>query len=113
MSLRVQAPYEPAGDQGPAIEALSKGLADGARFQTLRGVTGVGKTFIMAKLIEAADKPALILCHNKTLAAQLYEEMRAFFPDAAVEYFVSCAATTTSPRRTSPAATPTSPRNRT
>ncbi|MGB0653193.1 MAG: excinuclease ABC subunit UvrB [Thermoplasmatota archaeon] len=85
----MEAPFEPAGDQGPAIEAVCDGFAGGRRFQTLQGVTGVGKTFIMAKVIERLQKPTLILCHNKTLAAQVYEEMKAFFPDNAVEYFVS------------------------
>ncbi|HLF16961.1 MAG TPA: excinuclease ABC subunit UvrB, partial [Candidatus Thermoplasmatota archaeon] len=89
MPFRLEAPFAPAGDQGPAIDALVKGLKGGERFLTLRGVTGVGKTYIMAKVIEAIGKPALIVSHNKTLAAQLYEEMRAFFPKNAVEYFVS------------------------
>ncbi len=89
MPFRVAAPFEPAGDQGPAIAALVKGLQEGKRFLTLQGVTGVGKTYIMAKVIEAVGKPTLIISHNKTLAAQLYEEMRAFFPENAVEYFVS------------------------
>ncbi len=89
MSLQVKAPFQPAGDQGPAIQSLVKGIQDGKRFQTLQGVTGVGKTFIVAKTIEQVGKPTLIISHNKTLAAQIYEEMKAFFPDAAVEYFVS------------------------
>ncbi len=87
--LRVHAPYEPAGDQGPAIEALMQALAAGERRVTLEGVTGVGKTFLMAKAIEAGKKPAIIISHNKTLAAQIYEEMKAFFPDNEVHYFVS------------------------
>lgn len=89
MAFQVKAPFEPAGDQIKAIEEIVAGLKSGKKFQTLKGVTGVGKTFIMAKAIEANQTPTLILCHNKTLAAQVYEEMRAFFPGNAVEYFVS------------------------
>ncbi|MEK6986362.1 MAG: excinuclease ABC subunit UvrB [Candidatus Thermoplasmatota archaeon] len=89
MPLQVVSPYAPAGDQGPAIDALVAAVKAGKRHITLQGVTGVGKTYIMAKLIEAANRPTLIVSHNKTLAAQLYEEMRAFFPHNAVEYFVS------------------------
>ena len=89
VAFRVAAPFEPAGDQGPAIEAIASGVEKGLRYQTLEGVTGVGKTYIMAKTIERVQKPTVIVCHNKTLAAQVYEEMRAFFPDNAVEYFVS------------------------
>ncbi len=89
LPFKVHAPYEPAGDQGPTIEALVKGIHRGDKFQTVRGVTGVGKTYIMTKAIEKVNKPTLILCHNKTLAAQVYEEMKAFLPEAAVEYFVS------------------------
>ncbi len=87
--FKVVSPYEPAGDQGPAIEALARGLAEGKRWQTLKGVTGSGKTFTMAKVIEAAQRPALVISHNKTLSAQLYREFKAFFPENAVEYFVS------------------------
>jgi excinuclease ABC subunit B len=87
--FRVVAPYEPAGDQGAAIAALAAGVEAGKPFQTLKGVTGSGKTFTMAKVIEAVQKPALIISHNKTLSAQLYHEFRDFFPDNAVEYFVS------------------------
>jgi excinuclease ABC subunit B len=87
--LRVVSPFSPAGDQGRAIELLNKGLSDKLRFQTLKGVTGSGKTFTMAKLIEATQLPTLVLSHNKTLAAQLYREFKDFFPDNAVEYFVS------------------------
>lgn len=87
--LRVHSPYEPAGDQPEAIAALARGLERGERDQVLLGVTGSGKTFTMAKVIEAVQRPALILAPNKTLAAQLYSEMKAFFPDNAVEYFVS------------------------
>ncbi len=81
--------YEPAGDQPQAIEDLVKAAKEGARDQVLLGVTGSGKTFTMAKVIENLQRPALILAHNKTLAAQLYSEMKGFFPENAVEYFVS------------------------
>ena len=87
--LRVASSYEPAGDQPAAIAELTGGVAQGERDQVLLGVTGSGKTFTMAKVIEAAQRPALILAPNKTLAAQLYAEMKGFFPDNAVEYFVS------------------------
>ena len=87
--LRVVSPYAPAGDQPGAIATLLAGIAAEARDQVLLGVTGSGKTFTMAKIIEAIQRPTLILAPNKTLAAQLYGEMRAFFPDNAVEYFVS------------------------
>jgi excinuclease ABC subunit B len=87
--FKVESPFEPAGDQGQAIEALAGGVLAGDRFQTLRGVTGSGKTFTMAKIIEAVQKPALVISHNKTLAAQLFREFRGFFPNNAVEYFVS------------------------
>jgi len=87
--FKVSAPYEPAGDQPAAIEALTKGLKDHIKYQTLLGVTGSGKTFTMAKTIERMQMPALIVSHNKTLAAQLYREFTEFFPDNAVEYFVS------------------------
>jgi excinuclease ABC subunit B len=87
--FKVVAPYGPAGDQPAAIEALAKGILDGKRYQTLKGVTGSGKTFTMAKVIEAVQKPALVISHNKTLSAQLYHEFKDFFPDNAVEYFVS------------------------
>ncbi|MEO0398546.1 MAG: excinuclease ABC subunit UvrB [Pseudomonadota bacterium] len=87
--LRVVSAYEPAGDQVAAIPELSGGLNDGEFDQVLLGATGTGKTFTMAKIIEAQQRPALILAHNKTLAAQLYGEFKAFFPDNAVEYFVS------------------------
>ncbi len=87
--LRVVSSYEPAGDQPAAIAELTGGVSQGERDQVLLGVTGSGKTFTMAKVIEAAQRPALILAPNKTLAAQLYAEMKGFFPDNAVEYFVS------------------------
>jgi len=85
----LRAPFEPAGDQVAAIDRLVEGLEQGLAFQTLLGVTGSGKTFSMAKVIERTNRPTLILSHNKTLAAQLYQEFRGFFPDNAVEYFVS------------------------
>lgn len=87
--FKVYAEYEPAGDQAQAIEKLSQGLKDGVKFQTLKGVTGSGKTYTMAKIIEQVQRPTLILSHNKTLSAQLFREFKSFFPDNAVEYFVS------------------------
>jgi len=87
--LRVVSDFEPSGDQPTAIRDLVAGVEASERDQVLLGVTGSGKTFTMAKVIEAVQKPALILAPNKTLAAQLYGEMKAFFPDNAVEYFVS------------------------
>lgn len=89
MAFRLGVDYEPRGDQGPAIAELARGIQDGEKHQVLLGVTGSGKTFTMAKIIEELERPALILAHNKTLAAQLYQEFRTFFPDNAVEYFVS------------------------
>ena len=87
--FQVVSPYEPSGDQGEAIEKLSAGFLRGDRFQTLKGVTGSGKTFTMAKIIEKVQRPTLIISHNKTLSAQLYREFKSFFPHNAVEYFVS------------------------
>ncbi len=87
--FRVDSPYEPAGDQINAIKELTEGINQGLKCQTLKGVTGSGKTFTMAKIIENVKLPALVLSHNKTLAAQLYREFLDFFPDNAVEYFVS------------------------
>jgi len=87
--FRVEAPYEPAGDQAQAIELLASGVKEGLKWQTLKGVTGSGKTYTMAKVIEAVQRPALVISHNKTLSAQLYREFKTFFPDNAVEYFVS------------------------
>ncbi len=87
--LQVVSPYEPSGDQGQAIEKLSNGFLQGNKFQTLKGITGSGKTFTMAKIIEAVQRPTLIISHNKTLSAQLYREFKGFFPNNAVEYFVS------------------------
>ena len=85
----LKAPYPPSGDQPAAIESLARGVLEGKRDQVLLGVTGSGKTFTMASVIEKVQKPTLVLAHNKTLAAQLCSELRAFFPDSAVEYFVS------------------------
>ena len=87
--FKVVDPYEPSGDQGQAIEKLSEGFLRGDRYQTLKGVTGSGKTFTMAKIIEKVQRPTLIISHNKTLSAQLYREFKSFFPENAVEYFVS------------------------
>lgn len=87
--FKVVAPYEPGGDQVQAIEKLSQGFLRGDRYQTLKGVTGSGKTFTMAKIIEKVQRPTLIISHNKTLSAQLYREFKDFFPNNAVEYFVS------------------------
>ena len=87
--FRVDAGYEPAGDQGKAIAALSEGVRRGDRVQTLKGVTGSGKTYSMAKIIEQVQRPTLVISHNKTLSAQLFREFKEFFPDNAVEYFVS------------------------
>ena len=89
MSFRLAVSYQPRGDQENAIAELTRGVREGEQHQVLLGVTGSGKTFTMAKVIEAINRPALILAHNKTLAAQLYHEFKTFFPDAAVEYFVS------------------------
>ncbi|MCQ2594165.1 MAG: excinuclease ABC subunit B [Treponemataceae bacterium] len=87
--FKVHAPYEPSGDQPQAIEKLAQGFLNGDKYQTLKGVTGSGKTFTMAKIIEKIQKPTLIISHNKTLSAQLYREFKTFFPENAVEYFVS------------------------
>jgi excinuclease ABC subunit B len=89
MEFRLVSPYKPQGDQGTAIQAMTRGIADGEKHQVLLGVTGSGKTFSMAKVIENLNRPALIMAHNKTLAAQLYHEFKSFFPHNAVEYFVS------------------------
>ncbi|PZQ85051.1 MAG: excinuclease ABC subunit B, partial [Flavobacterium johnsoniae] len=89
MKFQVVSDYKPTGDQPQAIEKLSKGIKDGERFQTLLGVTGSGKTFTMANVIQEVQRPTLVLAHNKTLAAQLYSEFKQFFPNNAVEYFVS------------------------
>ncbi len=89
MGFHLAVDYRPRGDQGPAIDQLFRGVLDGEKHQVLLGVTGSGKTFSMAKVIEKAGRPALVLAHNKTLAAQLYHEFKTFFPSNAVEYFVS------------------------
>ncbi|MBR2383165.1 MAG: DEAD/DEAH box helicase family protein, partial [Anaerotignum sp.] len=87
--FEVVSPYQPTGDQPEAVEKLAQGFIDGKKFQTLLGVTGSGKTFTMANIIEKIQKPTLVIAHNKTLAAQLYNELKEFFPHNAVEYFVS------------------------
>src|ERR1039458_7093580 len=89
MGFRLAVNYRPQGDQENAIAELSRGVRDGEKHRVLLGGTGSGKTFTMAKVIEGVDRPALVLAHNKTLAAQLYHEFKTFFPDNAVEYFVS------------------------
>ncbi|MGH9717790.1 MAG: excinuclease ABC subunit UvrB [Candidatus Acidiferrales bacterium] len=89
MDFKLASDYEPRGDQPEAISLLLRGLGDGDRHQVLLGVTGSGKTFTMAKVIEAANRPAIVMAHNKTLAAQLFHEFKSFFPQNAVEYFVS------------------------
>ena len=89
MKFKLHSNYQPRGDQPEAIDQLYRGLEAGEKEQVLLGVTGSGKTFTMAKLIDAANRPALVLAHNKTLAAQLYHEFKSFFPENAVEYFVS------------------------
>src|SRR5690606_18608247 len=87
--FKVHSKYQPAGDQPTAIAALVEGLTDGLSHQTLLGVTGSGKTFTIANVVEAVQRPTLVMAHNKTLAAQLYGEFKEFFPDNSVEYFVS------------------------
>ena len=87
--FQLEAPYKPTGDQGPAIDALEAGLEEGRKHQALLGVTGSGKTFTMANVIARVQKPTLVLVHNKTLAGQLYQEFKQFFPHNAVEYFIS------------------------
>src|SRR5436305_10547589 len=89
MDFRLVSDYKPKGDQVHAIDELVRGLRDAEKHQVLLGVTGSGKTFTMAKIIEAMGRPALVMAHNKTLAAQLYGEFKAYFPSNAVEYFVS------------------------
>ena len=87
--FKVVSKYKPTGDQPQAIEKIAEGFQEGLKFQTLLGVTGSGKTFTMANIIEKIQKPTLVIAHNKTLAAQLYNELKEFFPENAVEYFVS------------------------
>src|SRR4051812_14090816 len=89
MDFRLASDYKPKGDQPNAIEELTRGIYAGEKHQVLLGVTGSGKTYTMAKVIEQLNRPALVLAHNKTLAAQLYHEFKQFFPSNAVEYFVS------------------------
>ena len=89
IAFRLESEFQPSGDQPAAIEALTEGLNDGLSDQVLLGVTGSGKTYTMAQIIQRTQRPAIIMAHNKTLAAQLYGEMKSFFPDNAVEYFVS------------------------
>src|SRR5438552_2201035 len=89
MSFKIVSPYQPAGDQPQAIEQLTNGILSGEKYQTLLGVTGSGKTYTMANVIQNVQRPTLVLTHNKTLVAQLYGEFKAFFPDNAVGYFVS------------------------
>ena len=89
MDFKIHSDYKPTGDQPKAIDALAEGIRSGMHHQTLLGVTGSGKTFTMANLIEKVQKPTLVIAHNKTLAYQLASEFREFFPENAVEYFVS------------------------
>src|ERR1700749_4093548 len=89
MEFKLEAPFEPAGDQPQAIRELLEGIRGGRREQVLMGVTGSGKTFTMANVIQTIQRPTLVLSHNKTLAAQLYSEFKEFFPHNAVSYFVS------------------------
>ena len=89
MNFKLHSEFAPTGDQPTAIEKLSEGLQNGEKYQTLLGVTGSGKTFTIANVVEKVQKPTLVLAHNKTLAAQLFMEFKEFFPDNAVEYFVS------------------------
>jgi excinuclease ABC subunit B len=88
MNFKLEADFKPMGDQPTAIEQLAEGVDSGARYQTLLGVTGSGKTFTVANLVQEVQRPTLVLSHNKTLAAQLYGEFKQFFPTNAVEYFV-------------------------
>ena len=89
MNFELTSAYKPTGDQPEAIAQLTEGVLEGVPAQTLLGVTGSGKTFTMANVIQQLNKPTLIIAHNKTLAAQLYGEFKEFFPNNAVEYFVS------------------------
>ena len=89
MSFKIVAPFKPTGDQPTAIRKLSSGIINGDKSQVLLGVTGSGKTYTIANVIQEVQRPTLILTHNKTLTAQLYSEFCAFFPENAVEYFVS------------------------
>src|SRR2546426_12586172 len=89
MSFKLHSTYQPKGDQPQAIESLVRGLNDGLKDQVLLGITGSGKTFTIASVIQRTQRPTLVLAHNKTLAAQLYQEFKSLFPENAVEYFVS------------------------
>ena len=89
MKFELKSSFSPTGDQPEAIADLVQGVKDGVASQTLLGVTGSGKTFTVANVIQEVERPTLVLCHNKTLAAQLYQEFKSFFPNNAVEYFVS------------------------
>src|SRR5437879_12242390 len=89
MDFKLVSDYKPQGDQATAIESLSRGVHDREQHQVLLGVTGSGKTYTMAKVIEAVNRPTLVMAHNQTLAAQLYHEFQSFFPCSAVESFVS------------------------
>ena len=89
MAFKLHSSYQPKGDQPEAIESLVRGLSDGFKDQVLLGITGSGKTFTIASVIQRTQRPTLVLAHNKTLAAQLYQEFKSLFPENAVEYFVS------------------------
>src|SRR6478752_3101283 len=89
MDFKLVSSYKPQGDQASAIQSLTRGIFDREQHQVLLGVTGSGKTYTMAKLIERVNRPTIVMAHNKTLAAQLYHEFKSFFPHNAVEYFVS------------------------
>ncbi len=89
MKFKLKSEYKPTGDQPQAIDQLAEGVLNGTESQVLLGVTGSGKTFTMANVVERVQRPTLILSHNKTLAAQLYSEFKQFFPDNAFDYFVS------------------------
>jgi len=89
INFEVDSPFQPAGDQPTAIKELSDSILKGNRYQTLKGVTGSGKTYTMARIIENVKMPTIIMTHNKTLATQLYSEFRGFFPNAHFEHFVS------------------------
>ena len=89
MDFKLQSEFKPTGDQPEAIKQLTEGITSNEKFQTLLGVTGSGKTFTVANVVDKVNKPTLVLAHNKTLAAQLYSEFKQFFPNNAVEYFVS------------------------
>src|SRR5882757_6309580 len=89
MDFKLTSEYVPTGDQPQAIEQLVRGLENGDANQTLLGVTGSGKTFTMANVVAQINRPTIVLCHNKTLAAQLYGEFKQFFPENAIEYFIS------------------------